>query len=35
MQKYNNRQEVPEKYKWDLSAFFKDDNDFYNKLNDL
>jgi len=32
MQKYNNRNEVPEKYKWDLTTFFKDDNEFYKKL---
>lgn len=32
MQKYNSRKDVPENYKWDLSAFFKDDNDFYKKL---
>ena len=30
MQKYNNRSEVPEEYKWDLTAFFKDDKDFEN-----
>ena len=28
MQKYNNRNEVPEEYKWDLTSFFKDDNEF-------
>lgn len=28
MQKYKNRKEVPEKYKWDLSDFFKDEKDF-------
>lgn len=28
MQKYNCRQEVPEKYKWDLTDFFKNDSDF-------
>ena len=32
MQKYNSRKEVPDKYKWDLSAFFKDDNDFYERI---
>lgn len=26
MQKYNNRNEVPEEFKWDLTPFFKDDN---------
>lgn len=28
MQKYNNRNEVPEKYKWDLTPFFKDNKEF-------
>ena len=28
MQKYNNRKEVPDKYKWNLKDFFKDDKDF-------
>lgn len=28
MQKYNCRREVPEKYKWDLSDFFKNDKEF-------
>lgn len=28
MQKYNCRQDVPEKYKWDLSDFFKNDAEF-------
>lgn len=28
MQKYNSRNEVPEKYKWDLTPFFKDDKAF-------
>ena len=35
MQKYNNRNEVPEKYKWDLTAIFKDEeayNEAYNTL---
>lgn len=32
MQKYNNRKEVPEKYKWDLTSFFKDETDFNNKF---
>ena len=26
MKKYKNRAEVEEKYKWDLSDFFKDEN---------
>lgn len=32
MSKYNSRSEVPEKYKWDLTDFFKDDKDFENNL---
>jgi len=28
MQKYNNRNEVPDKYKWDLTPFFKNDTEF-------
>ena len=28
MPKYNNRNEVPEKYKWDLTSFFKDEEEF-------
>lgn len=28
MQKYKNREEVPEKYKWNLTDFFKDEKDF-------
>ena len=28
MQKYNNRDEVPDKYKWNLKDFFKDEKDF-------
>ena len=28
MKKYKNRQEVEEKYKWDLTEFYKDENDF-------
>lgn len=28
MTKYQNRNEVPEKYKWDLTAFFKNEEDF-------
>ncbi len=30
MQKYNNRSEVPEEYKWDLTPFFKNEEE-YNK----
>lgn len=32
MSKYKSRSEVPEKYKWDLSDFYKDDNEYYNEL---
>ena len=32
MQKYNNRNEVPEKYKWDLTEFFKDEKEFKQTL---
>lgn len=28
MEKYNSREEVPEKYKWDLKEYFKDEKDF-------
>ena len=28
MPKYNSRNEVPEKYKWDLTPFFKDEKEF-------
>ena len=28
MQKYNNRSEVPEEFKWDLTPFFKDEKEF-------
>ena len=28
MQKYNNRNEVPEEYKWDLTPFFKNEEEF-------
>ena len=34
MEKYKSRKDVPEKYKWDLTQFFKDEEDFianYNK----
>ncbi len=30
MEKYKNRSEVPEKYKWNLTDFFKDEKDFNN-----
>lgn len=32
MEKYNNRNEVPEKYKWDLKEFYKDEKDFLTNL---
>lgn len=32
MQKYNNRNEVPEEYKWDLTSFFKDEKEFKETL---
>jgi len=32
MQKYNNRSEVPDKYKWDLTSFFKNENEFKKTL---
>lgn len=32
MKKYNNRHEVPDKYKWDLSDFFKSEKEFALKL---
>lgn len=32
MQKYKNRNEVPEKYKWSLTDFFLNDDDFYKSL---
>ena len=33
MNKYNSRSEVPEKYKWDLRDFYKDEKDFEENLN--
>ena len=33
MSKYKSRSEVPEKYKWDLTDFFKDDKEFSDSLN--
>ena len=38
MQKYNNRNEVPEEYKWDLTPFFKNDDEWeesYKKTSEL
>ena len=34
MQKYNNRSEVPEEFKWDLTPFFKDEEEFNNTFNE-
>ncbi len=35
MQKYNNRNEVPEKYKWDLTTIFKDEEEYNKAYNTL
>ena len=35
MKKYNTRKDVPEKYKWDLTDFYKDEEDFENSFKDL
>jgi oligoendopeptidase F len=35
MQIYNSRKDVPDKYKWDLTEFFKDDKDFKKAVEDL
>ena len=35
MEKYNSRSEVPEKYKWNLTDFFKDEKDYEKKFNDF
>ena len=32
MEKYKSRSDVPDKYKWDLTDFYKDDKDFYSNL---
>ena len=32
MQKYNNRNEVPLEYRWDLTSFYKDDKDFNDSI---
>ena len=32
MQKYNSRKDVPDKYKWDLKEFYKDEKDFNEEL---
>ena len=34
VQKYNNRNEVPEEYKWDLTSFFKNDKEFNDSVKD-
>ncbi len=34
MKKYNSRKDVPEKYKWDLSDFYKDEDDFLKNYKD-
>lgn len=34
MQKYNSRKDVPEEYKWDLTDFFKNDDEFNESLED-
>ena len=34
MQKYNDRSEVEEKYKWDLSDFYKNDQEYNKSLMD-
>ena len=34
MQKYKSRKDVPDKYKWDLTAFFKDEEEYKKKYND-
>ena len=34
MQKYNNRSEVPEEFKWDITPFFKDEEEFNNTFNE-
>ena len=35
MQTYNSRKDVPDKYKWDLTEFFNDDNEFKKAVEDL
>ena len=34
MQKYNNRSEVPEEFKWDLTPFFKNEDEFNKTFNE-
>ena len=33
MNKYKSRSEVPDKYKWDLSDFYKDEKDYEDSYN--
>ena len=38
MENYSSRKEVPDKYKWDLTEYFKDEKDFndtYNRTSKL
>ena len=35
MQKYDSRQEVPDKYKWDLTGIYKDISEYNNAFNEL
>lgn len=35
MEKYNSRNDVPEKYKWDLTDFYQNIDEFKNKLEDI
>ena len=35
MKKYNSRNEVEEKYKWDLTSFFEDDKKFYKTVEEV
>ena len=35
MKSYSSRKEVPEKYKWDLTEYFKDEKDFENTYNQI
>lgn len=35
MQKYNNRNEVPEEFKWDLTPFFKNDTEWETSFNEV
>ena len=35
MEKYKSREDVPDKYKWDLSSFYKNDDEFNNDVNEV